>query len=172
LRRDLVIAFAKTAAHIAAVPLIAIVVLSTARSFSFGLLLLLGLIVLLVVASASVILVSALAIAIWRRQWRELAPWPAALLLVCLLLIPAWMMGDYIHLAVGYPVYVGEFLRGDQKPFSTLWSSEGLVPAGCDRYLLYDPFGQDNTKEGRDSYDDWISKRRLIGGFYIRERCW
>lgn len=165
-------AFFKSAARMAAIPVIAVIILSTARSFSFGLLLLLLLFVFLIVLAALILFLMIVVTMIWNRQWMDIARGLLAFILFCLLAIPAWWAGDYVHLAVGYPVYVGKFLNGGRKPVSVLWSSEGFVPAGCDRYMLYDPLGQDRAKDGRDGPDYWITTRRLVGSFYIREKCW
>jgi hypothetical protein len=104
--------------------------------------------------------------ALRRRQWGNIAPVLAGLVLAALLAFPAWLAGDYVHLADNYARNAEAFAKAGHQPVSTPWNSNGWAGINCDRYLVYDRSG----RGGKDS-GPGVIERHLTSRFHIRTDC-
>lgn len=89
-----------------------------------------------------------------------------------------FLVGDYIHLAVKYPVYqmqIGDFSSQASKATNFDWGGTGFLAAGrSSRTLVYDPTYALSRQLGINKAEEgvWVRTRHLIGSFYTIEQQW
>ena len=158
-------------------PVLGALALSVVHSFSPMLgLLLIPFVVLAVAAWAAIMLYRAVAAA-FRRSWRG----SLQILLVVAVATPlagiALLSGDYVHLAIMYPVYASVIRNNQRSETSFSWGGTGFAgSANSVRVLVYDQVGTLASKIGVTPLADEpgvsVFTTHLTGHFYIRELSW
>lgn len=89
----------------------------------------------------------------------------------------ALLSGDYVHLAIMYPVYASAIRNNQQSEATFSWGSTGFAgSANSMRVLVYDQRGTLGSKIGvaplADEPSISVFTTHLTGHFYIRELSW
>jgi len=79
------------------------------------------------------------AAAAWKRSWRSSLQRLALLAIAAPLMAAAFLSGDYVHLAIMYPVYAPQISAiGQVDEVAFNWVSSGFAGMGSERSLVYD----------------------------------
>ncbi len=167
----------KVFARRAAFPVVTTLVVSVVHSFSPEIGLLLFAIALLMVGSWGAAMAYRVAAAAWNCAWRDSLQRLMLLASVVLLVVAAFLSGDYVHLAIMYPVYASQITANQSGEVAFNWGGTGFAGSGnSERALVYD---SGNTLKAEVGVMPLaaepavsVSTNHLLGRFYLREMTW
>jgi hypothetical protein len=156
-------------------PVLTVLAISVIHSFSPMTGLLLFPFGLLAVSIWMIVMLSRAAAAVWRRSLWDSCRRLAFVALAMPLAVAAFLSGDYVHLAVMYPVYANQISSlGGMDEVAFDWGGTGFTgSANSERALVYDPKGAEvGVKPLAAEPAVSVATNRLLGHFYIREMSW
>ena len=156
-------------------PVLTVLTVSIIHSFSPMTGLLLFPFALLAAAIWMIVVLSRAAVSAWRHSWWDSCRRLAFVAFAVPLMVAALLSGDYLHLAVMFPVYAPQITASigtSEVVFS--WGGTGFAgSANSIRALVYDPKGAEvGVKPLAAEPAVSVATNHLLGHFYVREMSW